>query len=1045
MSLHKEIAFEDGICDHLHTHGWLYETGAADRYDRSRALFIEDLVAWIKASQPQAWSVLEGANGAVTAKVLADRLRASLDKQGTLHILRNGLDVVGLKQSLALCQFKPALAMNKGLQELYTANRLRVVRQVHYSLHGEQSLDLVLFLNGIPVATAELKSDYTQSVQDAIDQYRYDRNPRGTSKNTSEPLLSFPGGTLVHFAVSNSEVHMSTRLAGSDSVFLPFNQGFDFGAGNPPNPNGAATAYLWKSIWDRDGWLEILGRYVIPVRNAKQYLQAWIFPRFHQLIAIRKLVAAVLAEGPGGRYLIQHSAGSGKTNSIAWTAHFLADLHNSANAKVFDTVIVVSDRTALDDQLQKAIDIFERTKGVVAVITGDGASKSKELADALAAGKKIVVCTIQTFPFAMDAVRRLAATKGKRFAVIADEAHSSQTGNAASQLKLLLTPEEEKELEDGGEVSIEDILAATIASRAKQDTGVTYVAFTATPKAKTLELFGRRPDPSQPAGKSNLPAAFDVYSMRQAIDEGFILDVLQNYTSYKLAFRLTHNGREIDEKKVDAGEARKGIMRWVRLHPVNIAARVQIVVEHFRQNVAHLLDGKAKAMVVTSSRREVVRWMKAMEVYIKQRGYTIGLLVAFSGAVRDAESGPDEFTEINMNPSLHKRDIRIAFDTPEFSILLVANKLQTGFDQPLLCAMYVDRKLGGIQAVQTLSRLNRAYRDQNSTKDATFVVDFVNEPGEILEAFRQYHATAELADISDPNLILDLRNKLDTAGRYDLFEVERVAQVVINPKSTQASLDAALVPVSSRLLVQFKEALKTHRSQPEGSAAHQEARDEMEALLLFKKDLGSFIRAYEFLGQMFDYGNTAYEKLYMFSKLLLPLLDYGREREGLDLSTLKLTHHKMRDLGQHKLNLEGQNAPVVPLTPVTESGSGQVQDKHKLRLAEIIQAINDLFEGDVTEGDAVAYVDGVLKAKLLESDTLRAQAVANTKEQFANSPSLQDELMKAIMDAMAAHHTMSKQALGSENVQAGILSALLGPGALWETLRSGQEAHRDGV
>lgn len=1035
MSLHKEVAFEDGICDHLAAHGWLYEADAAARYDRPSALFIDDLIAWVQDSQPEAWKALEGVNGAATVNLLTDRLRTALDRHGTLHLLRNGLDVVGLRQSLSLCQFKPALAMNADLQARYAANRLRVVRQVRYSVHGEQSLDLVLFLNGIPVATAELKSDYTQSVQDAIDQYRYDRLPKPPGRSTPEPLLSFPGGALVHFAVSNSEVHMSTRLAGADSVFLPFNQGQEFGAGNPPNLNGAPTAYLWEAIWDRDGWLEILGRYIIPIRNRKQQLQAWIFPRFHQLRATRRLVQDVLQAGAGGRYLIQHSAGSGKTNSIAWSAHFLADLHDAANAKLFDTVVVVSDRTVLDRQLQEAIESFERTKGVVAIITGEGASKSQQLAAALGEGKKIVVCTIQTFPFALEQVRELAATKGKRFAVIADEAHSSQTGSAASNLKQVLTAEEQQALEDGGEVSVEDILAAKMTNRAAQDAGVTYVAFTATPKAKTLELFGRRPDPFRPPGKDNLPVAFDVYAMRQAIEEGFILDVLQNYTSYKVAFRLTHEGQEIDETTVDASAARKGIMGWVRLHPVNIAARVQIVVEHFRQNVSHMLGGKAKAMVVTASRKEAVRWMKAMEAYIRQQGYAIGLLVAFSGTVNDPESGPDEFTEINMNPGLHGRDIRETFATPDYSILLVANKFQTGFDQPLLCAMYVDRKLGGIQAVQTLSRLNRAYRDTQSVKDTTYVVDFVNEPDDVLAAFRPYYMTAELADVSDPNVVLDLRNKLDASGRYDRFEVDRVSRVVVTPKATQAALDAALGPVSNRLLTQFRRAQAARQSEPEGSSAWTDAGDEMEALLLFKKDLGTYIRVYDFLGQMFDYGNTDYEKLYLFARMLLPLLDYGREREGIDLSALKLTHHKMRDLGQQRLNLGGGDEAAQPLRPVTETGSGQVQDKQKLQLADIIRAINDLFDGDITEGDAVAYVDGVIKTKLLESEDLRAQAAVNTREQFANSPSLQDELMKAIMEAMAAHQEMSKQALNSERVQAGMLAALLGPGALWEALR----------
>ena len=412
MSIHKERAFEDGVCQHLAAHGWLYTETDAALYDRKRALFMPDLLAWIEQTQPDAWAALT-ARG-ITSDALSDRVRDTLDRAGLLQVLRGGVDIVGLKKAVAVAQFRPALGMNATLAAQYYANRLRVIRQVRYSLHGEQSIDLVLFLNGIPVATAELKSDYTQSAADAVDQYRHDRPPRTPGKNTPEPLLGFPGGAFVHFAVSNSEVLMCTRLAGADSKFLPFNKGNGGAAGNPPNPAGAATAYLWDQVWEREGWLDILGRYVSPVRDDKKCLVNWLFPRFHQLDATRAILAAVRDEGPGGRYLIQHSAGSGKTNSIAWTAHFLADLHDTAQAKVFSSVIVVSDRTVLDTQLQEAILALERTKGVVAVVKGDGAAKSTELAEALAAGKKIVVCTIQTFPFALDKVRELAATEGTR-------------------------------------------------------------------------------------------------------------------------------------------------------------------------------------------------------------------------------------------------------------------------------------------------------------------------------------------------------------------------------------------------------------------------------------------------------------------------------------------------------------------------------------------------------------------------------------------------------------------------------------------------------
>ncbi len=605
MSLHKEIRFEEEVCGYLETHGWHYSPEPAG-YDRALALFVPDVLTWVREAQPKAWDTLVKNHGSGATKTLLDRMRTQLDQRGTLDVLRVGIEIVGLRDPIKLAQFRPALGLNPDIRARYDANRLRVVRQVRYSLHHENCIDVVLFLNGIPVATVELKTDFTQSVKDAIDQYRFDRLPR-TKGHTTEPLLAFPSGALVHFAVSNSEVHMTTQLAGADTAFLPFNKGDDGASGNPVDPGrGHRTAYLWEQVWERESWLEILGRYLTPKKGDKGKLSAVLFPRYHQLDVTRKLQAAVLADGPGNRYLVQHSAGSGKTNSIAWTAHFLADLHDAGERKLFDTVLVVSDRNVIDAQLQDAIFSFERTTGVVATIKGEANSKSGELAQALAAGKKVVVCTIQTFPFALAEVRELAATDGKRFAVIADEAHSSQAGEAASRLKAVLTAEEIEELNDGGEVSAEDVLASQMASRA-QDVGITFVAFTATPKNKTLELFGTRPDPSRKPAPDNVPVPFHVYSMRQAIEEGFILDVLQNYMPYSLAFKLAHEGTEIDSE-VERASALKKLMGWVRLHPYNISQKVEVVVEHFQGKVAPLLDGKAKAMVVVSSRREAVAW-----------------------------------------------------------------------------------------------------------------------------------------------------------------------------------------------------------------------------------------------------------------------------------------------------------------------------------------------------------------------------------------------------------------------------------------------------
>jgi type I restriction enzyme R subunit len=1032
MSLHHESKFEDEVCEHLASQGWLYEAGDTAKYSRELALFSADVTEWIRTSQPKAWESLVKSYGSSAETQVLQRLRDSIEKRGTLDVLRHGIEIVGVKEKISMAQFRPAMSMNTDIIARYEANRLRVVRQVRYSLSNENSIDLVLFLNGIPVATVELKTDFTQRVQDAIDQYRIDREPRPKGKN-KETLLCFPEGALVHFAVSSTEVYMTTQLSGISTTFLPFNKGDGHGAGNPLNPKGGyKSAYLWEVVWERHSWLEILGRYMVASRDAKKQIKRYIFPRYHQLDVTRKLQQAILEEGVGTPYLVQHSAGSGKTNSIAWTAHFLSDLHDGNDNKVFDTVLVISDRNVIDKQLQDAIFDFQRTTGVVAVIQGEHSSKSGELVEALNGDKKIVVCTIQTFPAAMKKVQELATKDGKRFAVIADEAHSSQTGESASKLKQLLSAEELVELADGGEVSTEDILNQKMSIQAETK-GITYIAFTATPKGKTLELFGRRPDPSKPPSKDNKPVAFHVYSMRQAIEEGFILDVLQNYTTYKLAFKLAHNGVEYDETQVERAAALKGIMGWVRLHPYNISQKVEIVVEHFREKVAPLLDGKAKAMVVVSSRIDAVRWQLAIKKYIKSRGYTMDALVAFSGEVNDPESGPEPFTETNktLNNDLHGRSIPEAFATEEYQILLVANKYQTGFDQPLLCGMYVDKRLAGIQAVQTLSRLNRAHPG----KDTTFVLDFMNDTEEILQAFKTYFDVAQLSDVTDRNIVFNIKEKLDIQGHYDEFEIERVVEVELNPNSTQNQLAAAVFPVVDRLHRKYKEAqLALKDAMEKGSeAAIKSAKDTLNALLLFESDMKTYQRVYTYLSQIFNYEKTDLEKRSIFFKHVLRCLEFGREREGVDLSKVVLTHHNLKSQGRRTLN--PKTGEAVLINPLTEAGAGQIQEKQRAALSEIIKKVNDLFEGELTDDDKLIYVNNVIKGKLLESEMLQQQAANNSKEQFSNSPDLVNELTIAIMNAFEAHEKMSMQALGSEKVREGLKEILLGPAGLYEALR----------
>ena len=1033
MSLHKEISFEDEICDHLGANGWLYAASDATNYDRARALFSADVIDWIQSTQSDAWTSLTKTHGAGAGEAVLTRLRDQIDQRGTLDVLRNGIEMLGLSSKLKLAEFKPAFAINLDILDRYNANRLRVVRQVRYSQHNENCIDLVLFLNGIPVATLELKTDFTQSIGDAVDQYKYDRipSPKGQSP---EPLLSFPNGALVHFAVSNREVQMTTRLAGPQTFFLPFNLGDNGAKGNPINSKGGhRTAYLWEDVLERESWLEILGRYIIAELDAKKQIEKLIFPRYHQLDVTRKLQRAVLADGPGARYLVQHSAGSGKTNSIAWSAHFLAELHRADSSKVFDSVLVVSDRNVIDGQLQDALFAFQRKTGVVATIKGESGSKSAELTEALKGDKKIVVCTIQTFPFALEEVRKQAATEGKRFAVIADEAHSSQTGEAASKLKDLLSALELKELADGGELSSEDILAAQMASRASDDRGITFVAFTATPKGKTMELFGTRPDPTRKPAPDNKPAPFHVYSMRQAIEEGFILDVLRNYTSYSLAFKLAHEGKDLSDNEVERSAAMKGIMGWVRLHPYNIAQKVEVIIEHYREFVAPLLNGKAKAMIVVASRLEAVRWQQAVQKYIASRGYQLKSLVAFSGEVIDPEASEEGFTEASktLNPGLKGRDIREAFKGDEYALLLVANKFQTGFDQPLLCGMYVDKRLDGIQAVQTLSRLNRWHPG----KDTTYVVDFQNEPDDVLAAFKTYYETATLETTTDPNLVYDLRAKLDATGYYDEFEVDRVFNALIEDDKKQSKLFAALEPVADRLLKKYSAAKVAWRDAVDraDTTAAQSAKDSMDVLTLFKTDMGTYVRLYTFLSQVFDYGNTAIEKRAIFFKHLERLLEFGREREKVDLTGLAMTHHTLKNRGYVTMKLDKGIAET--LQPLTDAGAGSVQAREKARLAEIIEKVNDLFIGDITDQDKLSYVNSVV-GKLLESKTLQQQAQNNSKEQMSNSPDLGRELTNAVIDSMDAHTSMATQALNSPAVMKALTEILMNHVGLYEGLRA---------
>ncbi len=1020
----NEKIFQQDIVDHLISHGW--KLGESKQYDQAHALYPEDLVGYLRETQPDQWDKFCKVYPKKPETALAQSVARKLGKKGTLHVLRNTLKDHGAK--FRLCQFKPDHDLNPETMARYTANRLRVVPELAYSPHDYTGrLDLALFVNGIPVATLELKSEFKQSVERAVRQYKVDRQPK-RKNGKPEPLLTFKRGALVHFAASQYEVQMTTKLAGLETFFLPFNKGtHDGGAGNDmPEGGGYASSYLWEEVFSPENLLQILGRFIhLQVEEKKDdhgklYTQeTMIFPRYHQWDVVTRLIDTARDEGPGHKYLIQHSAGSGKSNSIAWTAHQLASLY-AADQKVFNSVIVVTDRTVLDDQLQETIYQFDHASGVVCRISreeGEG-SKSEQLANALEDATPIIIVTIQTFPYVLKAIRERVTLKGRRYAVIADEAHSSQSGQTARQLREVLNAEQ---WADDDEVTSEDLLAAAMASRGTAD-NLSFFAFTATPKSKTVELFGRCPDPSLPPSADNIPESFHVYSMRQAIEEEFILDVLKNYTTYDMALKLAQQTPDADSE-VQRKRAAIRIGQWLRLHPTNITRKVEIVIQHFHDCVAPLLDGKAKAMVVTGSRKEAVRYKLAFDKIIKEKGYKqIQAMVAFSGVVDDPESGSDAFNERNMNPGLKGRDLRKAFDTDEYRVMLVANKFQTGFDQPKLCAMYVDKKLKGVDCVQTLSRLNRTYPGKQ-----TFVLDFVNDPKDILEAFRPYYRTAELANVSNPNLIHDLFDKLCEQRIFEWNEVEAFVNAFYDPDQGQSALTAHCKPAMDRFRTRYKavvekladaEAAKQQAKTSNDAVAEKNAdsrikelKHQKDVLDIFKKDLGTFVRFYEFMSQLVDYDDEELERLSIYAYHLRPLLREDRDLEAVDISDIVMTRYQLRkNKPQHiKLHEDHEDSQLKGTTAL---GSGQFKDQEHELLSQIIARLNELFAGEFTDADVVNYAHTIAD-KVRENVTVIEQLKNNTPEQ-ALLGDFHGAVEKAVIDSMDVHETLARQLLDDE-------------------------------
>jgi type I restriction enzyme, R subunit len=956
-----ERGFEDATTSSLVESGgyrickWGTKPEWSADFDRVRGLDVAELFAFVSETQPKAWdrlvAVHGGADGARTQ--FAERLAKQLDERGTVDVLRHGVNDHGVEVRLAF--FKPAHGLTPELTERYLANRLTVTRQLPYDATAAKTIDLCLFVNGIPVATAELKNPLThQTVEHAKHQYRTDRDPANVTLGRR---------ALVHFAVDPELVEMTTKLAGPATRFLPFNRGNAGGRGNAPDATGHRTRYLWEEVWGRDAWLDILGRFIHvvpgegPTHAAQLRAGSVIFPRFHQWDAVRRLESAARAEGPGLSYLVEHSAGSGKSNTIAWLAHRLMSLHGPDDRPVFDKVVVITDRVILDRQLQETIYQFEHATGVVARIDQDSA----QLAAALGGEQsRIVITTLQKFPFILDKVSDLGQ---RRFAVIVDEAHSSQTGEAAKDLKAALGATSAEaalaaaEQAEAAEAPQEpqDALAATVAARGRQP-NLSFFAFTATPKARTLEIFGRRNT------EGNF-APFHLYSMRQAIEEGFILDVLANYTTYATYWKV---GKAVEgDPEYDTRKARRSIARFVALHPHNLAQKAELIVEHFRQHTRHKIAGRGKAMVVTSSRLHAVRYKRAIDAYLREKGYAdTRALVAFSGTVDD--EGID-YTEPNMNGVPESQTATI-FGGPEYGVLVVAEKFQTGYDQPLLHTMFVDKTLVGLAAVQTLSRLNRIHPD----KTDTFVLDFRNEAEAITEAFRPWYEST-VAVPTDPNLLHDLADKLLALQVLDDAEARAVAAVIADRTGNIADhglVHALLAPAVERF-----------------AAKKPDEQDEV------RDALDQYVRAYSFLSQVVDFGDVALEALYLASRALLALLpsDGGGR---LDLgSEVELTHLR--------LEKTSETQAITPDTGVGElksiySGRGPEAEEMREHLSAIIGVLNERFGLALGTADQLFFDQ--MEATWLGDPHLVAQARANPLENFRLV--FADRFIKSIVERM---------------------------------------------
>ncbi len=958
MTKHTEIRFEEAIEHSLVQHGG-YVSGSPKEFDPVRALFSDDVIEFVQKTQASKWQVIQGFYADKAEVVLLDSLGKELTSKGMLNVLRHGFKCFG--KSFRLAYFTPNSKMNPGAWVDYAKNKLTITRQVRFNPKDQsQSIDVLLSLNGLPIVTLELKNPLThQTVVHAKQQYCQDRDPHA-------PLFRFKERALVHFAVDPDLVFMTTKLEGKNTYFLPFNKGNGFGAGNPVNPDNYRTAYLWEEVLCKDSLMDILARYMhlqvkeYQVETAqgikKHTKETMIFPRYHQLDVVRKLVGDAVIKGSGHNYLIQYSAGSGKSNSIAWLAHRLSSLHDEQDQKIFDTIVVITDRRLLDQQLQNTIYQFEHKQGVVKKIDED----TQQLVKALSGGVPIIISTIQKFPFITQAIETLEKkgstfkieTANRRFAVIVDEAHSSQSGESAMELRKILNKEgiaatiAEQMLGDEEQVLSDEAKEALFEEMLKRprQSNISFFAFTATPKFKTLAVF------NEPGRNGRAP--FHLYSMRQAIEEGFIMDVLANYTTYKTYYGLVKSIE--DDPEVPKRQTAKKLARFMSLHPHNIGQKIEIIIEHFQQFTRHKIGERAKAMVVTDSRLHAVRYKLEFDRYLKQKKYDhIKSLVAFSGKVIDAGR---EFSEVGMNDGIKDSELPEKFATKDYQVLLVADKYQTGFDEPLLHTMYVDKRLFGVQAVQTLSRLNRTIPG----KTDTFVLDFVNERDDIYRSFKDYFEVTDMGDMADIHQLYDLQYRLAEWQIFSIEEIDALCEIWFKNRKQPTENDHRLMNSTLDLAVERFETL---------SVANQE---------LFRGQLKAFKNLYAFLSQIIPFRDSELEKLYTYLRFLSSKLPERNEDAGFTLDNeVELQYYRLQKISEGSIDLtQGENKN---LKGPTEVGTKNSKDEN-VQLSLLVDKLNERFGTDFTKADEL-FFDQIAETASLNTK-IQEVARANSLENF---------------------------------------------------------------